>query len=234
MVNLILLVIHIKFMAKLLFIILILLTISKTNIVFGQIITIPETGREISYRIEPINNSSIGSPSKDRGDSDLNANPKNDGNFNTQSGLKQIKSVCLPLSGKLLVTSGFGERFHPILSKESLHTGIDLRAGYEIVHAIAQGIIMKQGYDARSGNFVVIYHGNGIESIYCHLSKFLKKPGAIVLAGDELGVSGETGVATGPHLHFAIKENGKYIDPLPLIQAIDTYNKIGFLFTKPL
>src|ERR1022692_424742 len=112
-------------MSKYLFTILILLTISKTNIVSGQIITISEAGRKISYRIEPINNSSIGSSSKDRGDSDQYVNLKNDGNFKTQSGLKQIKSVCLPLSGKLLVTSGFGERFHPILNKESLHTGID-------------------------------------------------------------------------------------------------------------
>ena len=107
--------------------------------------------------------------------------------------MKQIKSVCLPLSGKLLVTSGFGERFHPILNKESLHTGIDLKADNEIVHAIASGIIVRADYDARSGNFVVINHGIGIESIYCHLSKFLNKPGAIVLAGDELGVSVETG-----------------------------------------
>jgi murein DD-endopeptidase MepM/ murein hydrolase activator NlpD len=212
-------------MAKLIFIILILLTISKTTIVFGQIITISEAGRKISYRIEPINNSSIGSSSKDRADSDQYANPKNDGNFNTQSGLKQIKSVCLPLSRKLLVTSNFGERFHPILNRESLHKGIDLRADYEIVYAIAMGIIIKQAYDAGSGKYIVIDHGYGIESIYCHLSRFLHKPGAIVIAGDEIAISGETGMATGPHLHFAIKENGKYVDPLPLIPAIDGYNK---------
>ena len=91
--------------------------------------------------------------------------------------------------------------------------------------AIAMGIIIKQGHDARSGKYIVIDHGNGIESVYCHLSKFLHEPGAIVLAGDEIGVSGETGMATGPHLHFAIKENGKYVDPLPLILAINSYNK---------
>jgi murein DD-endopeptidase MepM/ murein hydrolase activator NlpD len=213
-------------MAKLLFIILILLTNSKTKIVFGQIITISEAGRKIRYQLQPIYSSSVWSSSKDRGDSDQYANPKNEGNYNTQSGLKQIKSVGLPLSGKIHLTSDFGERFHPILKRESLHAGIDLRAGYEIVHAIAQGIIMKQGYDARSGKYMVNDHGNGIESIYCHLSKFLNKPGAIVLAGDELGVSGETGLATGPHLHFAIKENGKYVDPLPLLWAIDRYNKL--------
>jgi murein DD-endopeptidase MepM/ murein hydrolase activator NlpD len=211
-------------MSKYLFTILILLTISKTNTVSGQIITISEAGRKIRYQLKPIS-SSIGSSSKDRGDSDQYVNLKNDGNFKPKSGLKQIKSVCLPLSGKLLVTSNFGERFHPILNRESLHSGVDLRAGYEIVHAIAMGIIIKQSYDARSGKYMVIDHGNGIESIYCHLSKFLHEPGATVLAGDVLGVSGETGEATGPHLHFAIKENGKYVDPLPLILAINRYNK---------
>jgi murein DD-endopeptidase MepM/ murein hydrolase activator NlpD len=59
------------------------------------------------------------------------------------------------------------------------------------------------------------------------LSKFLHEPGDIVFAGDEIAVSGTTGEATGPHLHFAIKENGKFIDPVPLLQAIVRYNKIA-------
>ena len=214
-------------MTKLLFIILILLTISKINIVSGQIILISEAGRKIRYKMGPSNDITGNSNSKDQVENVLYTPSGNNAEFNPQTCLKPSMMVCLPLSGKLHLTSDFGERFHPILKRESLHTGIDLRADYEIVHAIASGIIEREGYDARAGNFIVIEHGIGIESIYCHLSKFLHEPGDIVFAGDEIAVSGTTGEATGPHLHFAIKENGKFIDPVPLLQAIVRYNKIA-------
>ena len=129
-------------------------------------------------------------------------------------------SVFPPLKGRLFITSGFGERFHPILQNETLHTGIDLRANYEVVSSIANGIISVEGYDTRAGNYIVIQHGNGIESIYCHLSKFFRKPGDLVFAGDSIAISGATGEVTAPHLHFAIKKDGKFIDPEPLLKAI--------------
>lgn len=129
-------------------------------------------------------------------------------------------SVFPPLKGRLFITSGFGERFHPILQNETLHTGIDLRANYEVVSSIANGIISVEGYDTRAGNYIVIQHGNGIESIYCHLRKFFRKPGDLVFAGDSIAISGATGEVTAPHLHFAIKKDGKFIDPEPLLKAI--------------
>ena len=135
-------------------------------------------------------------------------------------------SVFPPLRGRLFITSGFGERFHPILQSEKLHAGIDLRANYEVVNSIANGIISEEGYDSRAGNYIIIQHGNGIESIYCHLSKFFFKPFDSVSAGDAIALSGETGAATGPHLHFAIKVNGKFIDPEPLLNAIVEYNEM--------
>ena len=136
---------------------------------------------------------------------------------------RTFRNVSAPLNSALFVTSDFGERFHPILQRETLHAGIDLKANFGIVNAIADGIIVKEDYDTRSGNYIVIEHGNGIESIYCHLSKFLYRPGDLVFAGDRIAVSGATGAATAPHLHFAIKENGKFIDPLPLLKAIVGY-----------
>ena len=135
-------------------------------------------------------------------------------------------NVSTPLNSALFVTSDFGERFHPIFQIETLHAGIDLRANYEVVNSIANGIISKEGYDKRAGNYIVIQHGNGIESIYCHLSKFLFKPGDLVFAGDRIAISGATGAATAPHLHFAVKENGKFIDPKPLLNAIVEYNEM--------
>lgn len=145
---------------------------------------------------------------------------QNDDNYNKQLDLTPTEIVSPPLNGKLYGTSDFGERFHPILHNETLDAGIDLRADYEIVNAIANGIIIREGYGIREGNYLVILQGNGIESIYCHLSKFLFKPGDLVFAGDGIAISGASGAATAPHLHFAIKENGKFIDPLPLLRAI--------------
>ena len=133
-------------------------------------------------------------------------------------------NVSAPLNNRLFVTSDFGKRFHPILHSEKLHEGIDLRANYEFVNSIASGIIVKEGFDTRSGNYIVIQHGNGIESIYCHLSKFLLKSGDLVFAGDKIAISGATGEVTAPHLHFAIKVDGKFIDPIPLLKAIIEYN----------
>ena len=132
-------------------------------------------------------------------------------------------SVFPPLRGRLFITSGFGERFHPILQSETLHAGIDLRANYEIVIAIATGIIVREDYGTRSGNYIIIQHRNGIESIYCHLSKFCKNRGDLVFAGDSIAISGATGATTAPHLHFAIKVNGKFIDPESLLQRIVGY-----------
>jgi len=88
--------------------------------------------------------------------------PQNDVDFDRQLDLAPTEIVFLPLKGKLYVTSDLGECFHPILCKETIHAGIDLRADNEIVNTIANGIIVNEGYDVRAGNYMVILHGNGI------------------------------------------------------------------------
>lgn len=207
-------------MIKYLLIILILLFNVKTNRASSQIITISQAGRKIISRADP-DSRIISAPfANERVDSGQLIGHQNDVDFDLQTDLNPTKIFSLPLTGKLYVTSDFGERHHPVLHKEIFHTGIDLRADYQIVNAIANGIIEKEGYDARAGNFIVIQHGNGIESIYCHLSNFLFKPGDLVFAGDGIAVSGATGAVTAPHLHFAIKEDGKFIDPLSILKAI--------------
>lgn len=101
---------------------------------------------------------------------------------------------------------------------------MDLRANYNTVLSIACGIILKEGYNFRAGNFMVIQHGNGIESIYCHLNNFLLNQGDWVLAGSRIAISGATGAVTGPHLHFALKVNEKFADPVPLLKTIEQFN----------
>jgi murein DD-endopeptidase MepM/ murein hydrolase activator NlpD len=70
---------------------------------------------------------------------------------------------------------------------------------------------------------VVLYHGDGIYSLYLHLGKFNSIPGQIVRGGDVIAYSGESGVAGQPHLHFAIKVNGSNVEPLGFIKLFNTY-----------
>ena len=144
--------------------------------------------------------------------------------LSSNSDLNPAKNLSAPLLKKLYVTSDFGERYNPVSHKEAFHTGIDLRADYDTVLSIASGIILKEGYSVRAGNFMVVQHGNGIESIYCHLNNFLLNQGDWVLAGSHIAISGATGAVTGLHLHFAIKAEGKFTDPIPLLVAIRRFN----------
>lgn len=128
----------------------------------------------------------------------------------------------LPLS-YITVTSLFGPRYHPILHYNKLHAGIDLRANYEAVFAFAKGIITKAGYDTYSGKFITILHGCGKEkltSVYAHLSALNVKAGDVVQAGQIIGISGNTGCSTAPHLHFALKLDNKVLDPLPVLKYL--------------
>lgn len=141
------------------------------------------------------------------------------------SDLKAVTNLSAPLLKRLYVTSDFGARYNPVLQKEAFHTGIDLRACYDTILSIAGGIIIKEGYNLRSGNFMIVDHGNGVESIYCHLNNFLLNKGDGVLAGSRIAISGATGAVTGPHLHFALKVNEKFADPIPLLKIIEQFNR---------
>lgn len=125
---------------------------------------------------------------------------------------------------KLQINSGFGIRRHPILKRKTLHAGIDLKANYDPVIAIADGVVKKAAYGNREGFFIVIDHGNGIESVYCHLSVTYFTAGENVTGGNVIGISGATGAATGPHLHFGIKEEGRFVDPIDFLKMILDYS----------
>jgi murein DD-endopeptidase len=93
---------------------------------------------------------------------------------------------------------------HPITGKPTLHQGIDLRANFEPVYAVMDGMVEKAGYDQRSGFFIRLIHSPFCTSSYAHLSAIKVKEGAIIKAGDVIGISGNSGTSTGPHLHFRI------------------------------
>lgn len=114
------------------------------------------------------------------------------------------------------LTSPFGYRWHPVTKEYKLHTGMDLGVPSGTpVYAMADGNVILSEYSDSWGNYVIIYHGNGISSLYAHFSKRLVSVGETVKAGQKIGLSGSTGWSTGPHLHFEIRKNGTPIDPTP-------------------
>ena len=120
-----------------------------------------------------------------------------------------------PLPGHYTITSPYGNRFHPVLKKYSLHTGVDIGAptGTTIVAANG-GTVIISGWNDAYGNYVVINHGGGQTTLYGHMSKLLVKKDAKVKRGDKIGLVGSTGWSTGPHLHFQINVDGKTVNPM--------------------
>lgn len=125
-----------------------------------------------------------------------------------------------PLLGPVEVTSPFGPRIDPFLGRPALHTGIDLREDYGApVHATAIGTVTFAGADGGYGNMVEVDHGNGLSTRYAHLSSITVREGQKVSEGTVLGHIGDTGRATGPHLHYETRINGQPVDPARFLRA---------------
>jgi murein DD-endopeptidase MepM/ murein hydrolase activator NlpD len=112
------------------------------------------------------------------------------------------------------ITSGYGMRASPINGRMQHHPGIDLAApaGTEI-HAAADGVVEKTGYDGVLGNFVRISHRGNWTTLYGHMQRIGTEPGARVRAGSPIGWVGSTGLSTGPHLHFEMWQGDRSQDP---------------------
>lgn len=112
------------------------------------------------------------------------------------------------------ITSPFGNRTSPTAGASSNHLGIDLDSttGTPVVASRA-GIVSFSGYGSAAGNYIIINHQDGFSSTYMHLNSRSVSTGQIVSAGQTIGTVGATGVVTGDHLHFAIQQNGVYVNP---------------------
>lgn len=123
-----------------------------------------------------------------------------------------------PAPGYTTITSPYGMRFHPILHYYRMHNGIDIGTpkGANIV-AANSGTVITASYVGSYGNVVMIDHGGGVVTDYAHGSKILVKVGQVVERGEVIMEAGSTGLSTGPHLHFEIKINGKFVNPLPYV-----------------
>lgn len=118
------------------------------------------------------------------------------------------------------VTSGFAMRFHPILQTWRAHLGVDYGAATGTpVRTVGDGVVEFSGVQNGFGNVVIVKHNGSNTTVYAHLSKLNVRAGQRVQQGENIGLVGATGWATGPHLHFEFRVNGVHKDPLTLARG---------------
>lgn len=135
---------------------------------------------------------------------------------------RSLKKFLLrkPVAGDVEMRSGFGMRYHPILRYSKMHTGVDWangRVGTPVL-AAGHGTVIKAGWDSGYGRRVEIQHANGYVTTYSHLSAFGRgiQEGARVRQGQVIGTIGNSGLSTGPHLHYEVVVNGNFVNPMKI------------------
>ncbi len=132
---------------------------------------------------------------------------------------KNKSMLSRPLS-HMKVTSGYGVRSHPILGVVKRHTGVDLSASIGTpIYATANGCVSRAGYYSGYGKYIKIRHGGSLETAYGHLSRISVRPGQQVRQGQVIGYVGTSGVSTGPHLHYEVIKNGRFINPMSVVKS---------------
>lgn len=136
-----------------------------------------------------------------------------------------LSDLQWPVPSCTLITSRFGYRVQPTAGASTYHGGLDIGAsmGASIVAAGA-GDVIYAGMNGGYGNCVMIDHGNGIVTVYAHMSSIGVSYGQYVTAGQYVGAVGSTGVSTGPHCHFEIRINGAQTDPAAYFSGLTYYN----------
>lgn len=123
-----------------------------------------------------------------------------------------LEETALPVMGS--ITSGFGFRDHPVSGEYSFHTAVDIGTdcGTEVL-AFADGTVRYIGENGVYGLYLKLDHSNGVSTFYAHCEELLVEKGDTVKCGQVIALSGETGNATGPHLHFSLEKDGIRLDP---------------------
>ena len=122
--------------------------------------------------------------------------------------------VC-PIEGRPYLTSYFGTRVHPVYGTRRQHNAIDIAANkHTPIRSVWSGVVVKQSSNRYLGRYVVTETSGGTRVLYAHMHRVYARVGRTLSKGDLIGEVGETGVATGPHLHLGMFVDGKAIDPL--------------------
>ena len=125
-----------------------------------------------------------------------------------------------PVPGKYSISSPFGNRLHPISKKYTFHTGIDIESPRKTpLVAANEGTIVYANWFAGYGRAIIIDHGGGLTTLYAHLELISVDVGDKVSKGSVIGQTGNSGYSTGPHLHFEVRKNGDYVDPLSYVKG---------------
>ena len=134
------------------------------------------------------------------------------------TGKASAAGMIWPMPSSSRITSGFGYRSEVMYGSGTFHNGIDIavNAGTPIIAAKA-GRVIGAGYHYSMGNHVIIDHGGGVYTVYMHASRLLVSVGQEVSRGQTIALVGSTGMSTGPHLHFSVKINGAYVNPLKYV-----------------
>ncbi len=154
-------------------------------------------------------------------------------NFQSLSKISNVKKELMlnlipsgyPMKKAAKITSPFGMRIHPVFKVKKMHQGIDLKLyiGEDIL-STAMGKVSFAGIKRGYGYVVIVDHTSNFQTVYAHLSKIYVKVGEIVGKGKIIAAGGNSGVSTGPHLHYEVRYKGKAIDPKNFID----WNKENF------
>ena len=121
---------------------------------------------------------------------------------------------------KAVLSSNFGYRDHPLEGTERFHYGVDLAADTgTAIACFADGTVTAVGESSSYGKYCTVTHANGCATLYAHCGRISVSSGAAVKKGEKLGEVGETGMATGPHLHFELQKDGVYLNPIYYVET---------------
>ena len=138
----------------------------------------------------------------------------------SKSFLNQVQNVPLGIPHVGIFSSGYGYRYNPFGGYSGeFHPGIDIKGQIgDSILATADGIVQRSDWYGGYGNAVIIDHGNGISTLFGHMSRVVVHDGQKIKTGDLIGFLGTTGRSTGPHVHYEIRRNGTDIDPNPFLR----------------
>ena len=132
--------------------------------------------------------------------------------------LGQITEAGWVLPSPGAITSWFGPRLHPILGYARMHNGVDFNCWTgDPIRSATDGIVIMAQYYGGYGYTIIVQHANSLSTLYAHLSAFNSQVIDYVVAGQQIGQCGTTGLSTGPHLHFEVRQSGAPVNPLPYL-----------------
>lgn len=132
--------------------------------------------------------------------------------------LGQITEAGWVLPSPGAITSWFGPRLHPILGYTRMHNGVDFNCWTgDPIRSATDGIVIMAEYYGGYGYTIIVQHANSLSTLYAHLSAFNSQVNDYVVAGQQIGQCGTTGLSTGPHLHFEVRQSGAPVNPLPYL-----------------